>query len=42
MGHVDDAHYAEGDGEADGGKHQDRAEADAEVNRLKAAVERLG
>ena len=29
MRHVDDAHLAEGDGEADGGEQEDRAEADA-------------
>ena len=34
--HVDDAHHAEGDGEADGREHQHRAQAQAEEQRLHA------
>ena len=34
MRHVDDAHHAEGDGEADGGQQQHRAQADAEDDVL--------
>ena len=38
--HVDDAHDAEGDRQADGDEHQHRAEAEAEEQRLDAGVER--
>ncbi|MNU10355.1 hypothetical protein D3C72_2574590 [compost metagenome] len=34
MGHVDDPHHAEGDGEADGGEQQNRAERNAEPDIL--------
>ena len=36
MRHVDDAHHAEGDGEADGGQQQHRAEAEALEQRSSA------
>ncbi len=38
MGHVDDPHDAEGDGEADGRQHQHRAQGEAEEQGLKLAV----
>ena len=40
MGHVDHAHLAERDGKADGGKEQDRAEADAVGDVLHEGPER--
>ena len=39
MGHVDDAHHAEGDGKADGGQQQDRAEGDAVPDVLRRVPE---
>lgn len=48
MGHVDDAHDTEGDGEADGGQQQHRAERDAAPDILaggpdrKRALDRAG
>ena len=39
MGHVDHAHHAEGDGQADGGQQQDRAQAEAEEHVFDKAVE---
>ena len=38
--HVDDAHDAERDRQADGDQHQHRSEAQAEEQRLDARVER--
>ena len=40
MRHVDDAHHAEGDGEADRGQQQDRAQADAVDDVLRGGDER--
>ena len=39
MGHVDHAHHAEGDGQADGGQQQDRAQAEAKEYVLDETVE---
>ena len=41
MRHVDDAHHAEGDGEADGGEQQHRAEREAEPDVLRLRPHRL-
>ena len=41
MRHVDDAHHPEGDGEADGGEQQHRAERQAEPDVLRLAPHRL-
>ncbi len=41
VGHVDDAHHAEGDGQADGDEDEHRADAQAEEEGLQARVERL-
>ena len=42
MRHVDDAHHAEGDGEADRGQQQDRAQADAVDHVLRRGDELAG
>jgi len=39
VSHVDDAHDAKGDGEADGGEDQDRAQAETEEQCLDETVE---
>ena len=41
MRHVDHAHHAEGDGEADGGEQQHRAEREAEPDVLRLGPHRL-
>ena len=38
MGHVDDAHHAEGDRKANGGQHQYRAERQSEIQSLSRAI----
>ena len=40
MGHVDDAHDAKRDGQADGDQHEHRAQAQAEEQRLDRGIKR--